>query len=205
MESDNMSSDDESLYLATNDYFENDELRSIAVGKEQLVEKEFYKCEFENCTFIESNVSKCVFEDCIFVRCDLTMAKPQHTAYRGVVFRDCKLMGINWSECSPGLDVAFEHCVLSFSSFVGLSLPKTRFIDCTAKEVSFIETDLKQADFRGTNLAGSRFFHVDLTKADLSEAVDYYVQPMENTITKARFSVQAAVALAESFGVIVVG
>lgn len=87
---------------------------------------------------------------------------------------------------------------------MGLSLPKTQFIDCGAKEVNFIDTDLKQSNFRGTNLAGSRFLRANLTKADLSEALDYYIPPLENTVVKARFSMQAAVSLAESFGVIVV-
>lgn len=199
-----MSSEADTQHFLDNDYFENDGVSGVMIDGGHIADKEFYKCEFERCHFKNLEFIDCVFEDCTFAHSDLTMSKPIQTAMRGVKFRDCKLMGMNWAEASPGVDVGFEQCTLSYSTFSGLSLQKTRFIECTAREANFIEADLSQAKFKGTSLLGSRFLCTNLTGADFSEALDYYISPVDNTVKKARFSVQAAVAIAESFGIIVV-
>lgn len=73
--------------------------------------------------------------------------------------------------------------------------------DCEAHEASFAGVDLQGANFAGSVLRGARFVDTNLTKADLSTATNYLINPQDNRDTK--FSIEAALALVSELGVIV--
>ena len=71
-------------------------------------------------------------------------------------------------------------------------------------DVDFRETDLSQADFAGTNLCDSLFLATDLTEADLSQARNYQIDPSQNTVRKAKFSLPEAMSLLYGLDIVLV-
>lgn len=115
-------------------------------------------------------------------------------------------MGVNWAQAnwtSPGLGPPpeFINSVISYSTFIGLNLVGMRIVNCTASEVDFRESDLSQADFTGTDLSKSLFMDTNLTQADLSQARNYQIDPGQNLLKGARFSMPEAMALLYSMDI----
>ena len=76
--------------------------------------------------------------------------------------------------------------------------------DCVAMDVDFREADLSHSDFGGTDLSESLFRHTDLTEADLSRARNYHIDPSENVLRQARFSLPEAMSLLHSMDIVLV-
>lgn len=115
-------------------------------------------------------------------------------------FEDSKIIGINWAQAdwpSPGLGKPLKliRSVISHSTFIGLNLAGILVKDCIAVDVDFREADLSRADFTGTDLARSLFNDTNLTAADLSQARNYDINPVQNNLTSARFSLPEAMSL----------
>jgi len=94
--------------------------------------------------------------------------------------------------------------VLNYSSFSGLSLPKTSLKKCVAHEVDFSEANLKQADCTGTDFTNSQFRHTDLTEADFCGASHYVIRPDLNTLKQTRFSLPEALSLLYQLDIVIV-
>src|SRR5438046_403507 len=89
----------------------------VLLGKD-IKEREFERCTFKNCDFSESNFSQTRFTDCIFIGCNLASLKLNRSSLKTVVFKECKLIGVNFSECDDFLfSVRFESCILDYASF----------------------------------------------------------------------------------------
>jgi uncharacterized protein YjbI with pentapeptide repeats len=71
-----------------------------------------------------------------------------------------------------------------------------------ALDVDFREADLSQADFAGTDLSDSMFVNTDLTEADLSRARNYHIDPSQNVLRQARFSLPEAMSLLYSLDIV---
>ena len=71
-------------------------------------------------------------------------------------------------------------------------------------DVDFREADLSQADFAGTDLSDSLFLATDLTEADLSRACNYRIDPSQNAVKKAKFSLSEAMSLLYSLDIVLV-
>ncbi len=71
-------------------------------------------------------------------------------------------------------------------------------------DVDFRETDLAQANFKGTDLADSLFVATDLTEADLSQARNYRIDPSQNIVKKAKFSLPEAMSLLYGLDIVLV-
>ncbi len=110
---------------------------------EPLKKGEYEKCVFSQCNFTNGDISHIQFSECEFVGCNISMTQVLETSFRDVVFRNCKLMGITFGNCSNFLfSVDFEKCVLNLSSFHRLKMRKTKMSECSLQETSFAETDL---------------------------------------------------------------
>ena len=133
------------------------------------------------------------------------MAKLYGTSLRGVRFESCKLMGVDWTLASKWGDFSFKGCVMDYCSFVGLPLKKITFDGCRLVEANFTEANLTESDFSGSDLTGAQFSRTNLTKADLATASGYYIVPTNNTVRGAKISLEGAVAIARSFGLLVAG
>jgi uncharacterized protein YjbI with pentapeptide repeats len=84
-------------------------------------------------------------------------------------------------------------------------MKKTRFTRCSIQEAEFTDTDLTEAIFDECNLSGSTFYHTILTKADFRTATGFTIDPEQNRIKNAKFSVYGLQGLLGKYGIQVVG
>ena len=165
---------------------------------------EYDDCSFSNCVFSNADLSGRIFTDCRFENCDLSNAVLKGTAFRNVRFAQSKLLGLRFDECNGfSLSFDFSGCLLNFSSFYKLKLPKTRFLDCKLVEVDFVESDLGLAVFKDCDLAGAVFENTKLEGADFRSAVNFSIDPTTNRLKKAKFSTQNIAGLLDKFQIIV--
>ncbi len=168
--------------------------------------KIFENCQFEKINFHEAIFSRCIFTDCEFKLCNLSALNLKYSAFRGASFESCKLMGINWTQAQwPQINLAspieFYKSNISYSSFYELELSEIIIEDCKAHDVDFRGANLSSSSLILTDFENSMFQHTNLQKSDFSEAIHYQINPLENNISKAKFSMPDAMALLQSFGI----
>ena len=120
-----------------------------------------------------------------------------------VEFSKCKVIGCDWTKASQIHGLDFAGCQINYSNFAMLKLPKIKITGCEAREVDFSETDLSGGSFNGTDFERSVFFKTNLTKADLTGAVNYIIDPRNNTLKKTRFSLPEALSLLSCLDIII--
>jgi uncharacterized protein YjbI with pentapeptide repeats len=168
---------------------------------ESWTKGDYEACVFRDCRWESGDWSGCTFVDCTFVSCDLSLAKFVGTAFRDVVFQDCKMLGLRWDRCNLlGLSVAFDRCALDHNSFYALKLKNTRFNGCSLREVDFVEADLTGASFAGCTLAGAAFEQTILEGADFRTAEGVVLNPEQNRVKNARFSLDGLPGLVAHYG-----
>lgn len=175
--------------------------------RSQIHSSDFIDCKFSNCSWIESEFRNCRFINCTFHECDLSLLKVPECTFSGVQFIGSKIIGVNWAQAdwtkhSLKDPFQFTNCVLSHSTFIGLKMREVQFRECVAKNVDFRETNLSQAIFSGTDLSESLFSNTDLSGADLSLARNYIIDPIQNNVKQARFSLPEAMSLLYSMDII---
>jgi len=165
---------------------------------------DYENCTFTGCNFSETDLAEVKFIECTFEGCDLSMAKLKGTAFQEVDFKTCKLLGLRFDECKDFLlSFRFEGCILSYASFYKLKLKNTHFVDCKLEQVEFVETDLSNAVFQHCDLSLAVFERTILEGADLKTAYNFSIDPENNRIKKAKFSVQNIVGLLDKYGIVV--
>ncbi len=173
---------------------------------ERIAAAEFIESTFIRCDFSETIFEACRFTDCSFDGCDLTMVQFPDCTFAGVAFKDTRVMGVDWTRADwprlgGGERITFADCVISHSTFIGLSLRELQLVRCTAADVDFREADLSRASFVDTDLAESIFQNSDLTQADFSRARNYRIDPAQNKIYRAKFSLPEALSLLYSMDI----
>lgn len=166
--------------------------------------QEFDECTFKQVDFTESDFSDLKFNNCTFVGCDLSNVPVLNAAFRGVSFKDCRLMGVDFSMCNKlGMEISSENSDFSFAIFIGLTLRKSKFIGCRFTECIFQEMDFLEANFGGSDFSGARFSTCDLRKSNFEQATNYSISPLQNQLKKAVFSSDSIAGLLDDFEVIV--
>jgi len=156
--------------------------------------EKFHKGEYDSCTFIECDLSYVDFSsshfiDCIFEHCDISNAKLIDTSLSDIIFQDCKMLGLHFEHINPlGFSVTFKKCQLSYSSFFKLKLKNTLFEETQLQEVDFSSANLSNAKFDDCDLARTLFTDTNLQGADFRTAYNYTIDPSENIIKQAKFS-----------------
>jgi len=192
------------------DYFEIEEFKNIQFPHQIIREKVFFDCRFEKCDFHESVFKFCRFSDCIFVNCNLAMAEMDGSVFIRVKFKSSKVVGVNWVKAAWRTFAAhqlieaidFSDCALDYSTFMGISLYKVKFLNCSVREVDFSEADLSGADFRGTDLQGSQFRGANLTEANLVGAKNYTIIPSQVKLEETRASLPEALSFLDHLGLV---
>ncbi len=156
---------------------------------EDLTYQEFENCTFKNCNFSGSDLSHSGFIDCVFDSCNFSLAKVKNTALKNVKFRNCKLLGLNFNECSKFLLlIDFEDCQLNLASFFNMRLKSTKFVNCSLQEVDFTRTDLSNSLFDNCDFNRALFELTVLEKADFRTSFNYSIDPEINRLRNAKFS-----------------
>ena len=171
---------------------------------QELAAVEFYGCTLRSARLGGATLRRWVFEDCRFEDCDLSNAVLTGCVFQRCVFQGCRLVGVDWREASPlTFEAEFCECALGLSNFAGMGLVGLQLVRCDCTEADFTEADLRDAAFPGTKLAGALFEQTRLEGADLSQAFGDAVDPLQNRVKGAKFSVEAAIRLAGRFGITV--
>ena len=154
------------------------------------------KGSYTECTFVRGNLGNISlnsfeFIDCMFTHCNLALAVVNDTRFKNVHFEDCKLSGIDFSTCNDFLfEVHCTNCMLDYASFYQKKMKKATFTGCSLLEVDFSDSDLSEAIFKNCNLLRTTFNRTNLEKADLSTATHFSIDPENNRVNNAKFSLE---------------
>jgi fluoroquinolone resistance protein len=184
----------------SSDEFTGETFKNLTLAAVTIEEKEFTGCRFVGCTFQEAAFRRCRFIDCEFRACDLRMLDVTDSSFRDVRFEESQVIAVDWTRAAWGKagllnKIGFMRSTLNYSTFVGLALPELAMIDCVARDVDFSEADLTGAKLNKTDLEHSRFWNTNLTGTDFTDAFNYSIDPANNTIKQARFSLPEAMSL----------
>ena len=183
------------------------EFRNLKAVGSRFRNGAFSGCLFDRCSFGGAECNGCSFTDCMFTTCDLSLTRVPTSRFIDARFLDSKLVGFDWTivdrPAKLALQVGFERCVVSQSNFAGVNLRGLRLIESTAREADFAAADLTDAIFTGTDLAGALFSDTNLTGADLRGATGYLIDPLQNRVRKARFTMPDAIGLLTGLGVLI--
>ena len=101
------------------------------------------------------------------------------------------------------LEMKFEDCELSSSSFLALDLNGTSFKNCNLKKCDFAECNLQKAEFQNCDLDMAIFENTDLQEANLISALNYTIDPDSNKIKGAKFHTQGLEGLLKKYQIVI--
>ncbi len=169
-----------------------------------IAHREFESCTFRNCNFSGCDLSKLRFISGEFVDCNLSNIIVHDTAFQDVMFKHCKMLGIHFPSCNTfNLSMQFEDCVLSHSIFFQMNLSKCSFFASLLDDVDFTESNLSKVSLKECNLVNAVFDSTNLTAADLQHSIHYTIDPDNNNIKGAKFSLPDVMRLLDKYGVII--
>lgn len=174
----------------------------INYSETTLAKGEYDNCTFVNCVFLDSDLSNVNFTECEFIDCDLSNVNLKHTVFNDSSFSKCKLVGTQLNDCSDFLfSVTFNECNLSLSSFYKVRLKGTKFKACILHQVDFTEADMSNSSFDNCDFKGAIFENTQLEKTDFRTAYNYALDPENNTIKKAKFSMPEVLGLLKKYNI----
>ena len=194
------------MNIGSNTEYASKVFSGLDAKKSTLQRSRFEGCRFVNCDFSSTRITECEFNDCEFRNSNLSSVDCDQTKFIGATFRDCKVVGVNWttldwSSYRLGAPVLFESCDISFSVFSSLLLRGLCLRDCKAHDVYFSGSDLERSVFCRTDLQDSRFSGCRLERCDFREATNYVIDPLDNSIKEARFCSPEILSLLSSFNI----
>ena len=104
---------------------ENQTFEKIDFTTTPLKVDEYDNCTFVDCNFENQNFGNFTFVDTDFIDCNLSLTKVAYTAFKTVQFNNCKLLGVDFSECNTFLlNINFDSCLMNLTSFYQLKFKK---------------------------------------------------------------------------------
>jgi len=185
------------------DIYSQETFSKLILTEETIESRVFDECEFIDCLFIGCKFEKCRLLNCKFEKCDLSNIVPMNSEFREVKFTNCKTIGIDWTRAGKLKELQFSECLVNYSNFRLLKLPKTVIKKCEVKDVDFIETNLKDSNLSRSDFENSIFFKSDLSGVDFSHATNYTIDVNNNILKKTRFSLPEALSLLSNLDIIV--
>lgn len=170
-------------------------MKNINFDLKEIKDTEYENEQFTNCSFLETSFKTCRFLECKFIKCRISAIKLLDSELIEAQFIDSKVEGVDFTLLRTVRNIEFKNCILNYSNFNMLKLPKLKLINCEAKEVTFSEADLEESDFSGTDFENSVFFKTNLKKTNFIGAYNYWVDVLNNKLTGASFSLPQAVDL----------
>ncbi len=184
-----------SSIFTTDHDFTDQKFEEIDFRGESIEGRTFEDCTFSRVNFNGSSFIRCRFLDCTFDQSDLSNLILMSSDLKNVKFKDCKLVGVNWTAASVLMHSTWQNSILNYGNFSGLDLRKSMMQNCVAREADFAETNLSEANLKETDFTAARFANTNLTKSDLRQAKNYSIRPDSNKIKKAKFSLPEAMLL----------
>lgn len=183
-------------------YISDQNYNQLNFAESPLQIGEYENCTFQNCNFEYANFSQFKFTDCEFTGCNLSMAKLAGTAFRYVIFKNCKMFGMHFDDCNEfGLSFSFDDCALNNSVFYKTTIKRTSFKNCKLIEVDFAECNLSNSLFLNCDFSGATFEKTNLEKTDFRTSFNYIINPESNALKKAKFSLSEIHGLLRRFDI----
>ena len=127
-----------------------------------------------------------------------------NTKFQQATFNQCKLAGLDFSQLSKILlALRFDNSQLSYCNFPDLNLSGTKFSNCHLNTCDFFGTNLKNAIFENSSLPETQFENCDLRGADFRTAQSFVIDPDDNQLGKAMFSLQGALTFLKRLNIII--
>ncbi len=185
------------------DYF-NQVIDTPPTGPTHWANHTFEQCVFRKLDLSQAVLTQASLIDCRFEDCVLTAIALNSTKLYEVSFLRCLLTQVDFSGCDTfGFAVDFIECQLDHAVFLNRKLKRTRFIDCSLKEAHFANCDLSGSVFKGCNLEFAKFDDNNLTQADFSTSYNISLNPEENKVKKAHFSVHSLPGLLTKYNLVI--
>lgn len=161
---------------------------------------EFEQCTFTDCVMSRAKLDEAKFIECQFDRCDLSMASIHQSSWQEIRFNNCKLLGLRFDTCNSFmLDLEFVGCQLDFCGFESMKFKHLQFQDCTLVEADFTLTDLRKVKFQKCDLTRAVFQRTLLENADFRTAIGFSIDPEQNFLTGAKFSMPEVLRLLDKY------
>lgn len=194
--------DDDKDDFAGNDYHLDRTYESVDFKDCAIQSHTFEGCTFKACRFNEMSLARVVLETCTFVNCEFILTTIENATLNTVYFKESKLMGLNFADCNKFCFLPeFEDCILDSVVFYSNNLQKGKFIHCRIKNCDFTECDMREVNFDESTFETTVFQKCNLAKADFRKACNYSVDPFNNNIKKARFSLPEAQSFLRFLGI----
>jgi uncharacterized protein YjbI with pentapeptide repeats len=99
------------------------------------------------------------------------------------------MMGMKFEDCNDFLmDFSFMDCTLNYTSFYGLDLKNIQVIDCKLVATDFTDCNLSRSKFDNCDLDKAIFVNTDLSNANMSTSYHITMDPEQNKLKHAHFS-----------------
>lgn len=162
----------------------------------------YENCRFISCDLVNAHLYGFTFVDCLFDTCNLLLADVSGTGLQNIRFKHCKLSGVNFGKADDFLfEVHFEDCILDNAVFYKKKNKKAVFTDCSMIETDFTEADLSDCKFNNCNLKNAFFSRTVLKNADLSSSYNFIIDPDDNVVKKAKFSLHGLPGLLAKYDI----
>lgn len=182
------------------DFYQDEIFEKRSFSGQEIRNKEFENCVFQQCDFSESNFSGNRFTDCTFTGCNMALVPLNRSVLNGVTFRDCKLIGVNFTACESSMfSVSFQACKLDFALFSNKKIIKTLFSKCSLKSVDFSGSILTGSHFQECDLENAIFSQTKLDQVNFLTAYNFTIDPEQNLVKKARFSSESLAGLLRKY------
>ncbi len=184
--------------LTDNDNHDNQAYKLINFSQYDVIGHTFENCLFQSCHFNEMSLAKAGFFSCKFINSEIVLTKIEQTTLNTVMFIDSKIMGLSFADCNKfGFLLQFENCLIDNTVYYLNNFKKGKFINCHVRNTDFTECDMRETDFSNTKFEKTTFKKCNLGKADFRTASNYGIDPFDNKIKKAKFSLPEAQSFLE--------
>ncbi|MBS1525477.1 MAG: pentapeptide repeat-containing protein [Bacteroidetes bacterium] len=181
---------------------EDQTFTKITAADPVLANQQFEYCKFVSCDLPGADLSNILFIECVFEDCNLSLINLGGTGLQNIRFRNCKLGGVNFSRSLDFLmEMHFDGCILDNAVFYRKKNKKAMFKDCSMIEADLTEADLADCKFDNCNLHRATFDQTILKNADLSTSYNFTMDPDNNHIKGAKFSVHGLPGLLLKYGI----
>ncbi|HVS94543.1 MAG TPA: pentapeptide repeat-containing protein [Mucilaginibacter sp.] len=177
----------------------------ITAADPVLASRQFEYCKFISCDLSGADFSNILFIDCVFEDCNLSLANLSNAGLQNIRFKNCKFSGVNFGRSLDFLmEMHFDGCNLDNAIFYKKKNKKAIFKDCSMIETDLTEADLSDCKFDNCNMHRATFDQTILKSADLSSSYNFIIDPDNNMIKGAKFSVHGLPGLLVKYGIEVV-
>lgn len=185
-------------------YVENQKFENKKITK--LDNIQFNECIFINCSFENCECKNTQFHECTFEKSKLVRIGFVHSQMRNCSFHSCECIGLSFGNVVPhgSIDTVIHECkntYFKYCMFQVMKLVKFQGVTNVFEQCSFHQCDLRQANFKDCQLLNSDFQHSNLSKADFRESYGYIIDPKDNQLKGAMFSIPEVLHLLDSFGI----